>query len=279
MTRRRRSRPRRRNQRRGNQISPVRFHLLLTSTLSGVTGTATVSMNPQFGGLAEIADQFDLFHFKTLRYRIHPMDPTDTTNQGVCYYPDVDIQTQTTAQLSESPLAAVQTPFCGVPSRWINVPSASLKGMLDWYKCTADAGAAEFESQGLLQFTGGLSDTIRVEFEGTVLFKNPVSSTLQFQRTIARAVKKGIVVLPSVEPEAPSPVKNGESLKHFPTCVCGRTGICCQFDDKTSLVGTSGSAGAINPNTPQAVTPAKFTLLPCALLKAKTRDSADGCLP
>lgn len=195
---------------RGNRdnISPVKFHLLLTSTLSAVTGTATVSMNPQFGGLAEIADQFDLFRFKSLAYRIHPMDPADTTNQVVCYYPDVDIQTQTSQQASESPISTVQTPFCGVPSRWSRVPPSVLKGMLDWYKCTADAGAAEFESQGLLQFVGGLGDLIRVEFEGVVLFKNPVSSALQVQRTLDRAVKQGLVVrLPAPPSKTPDEVE------------------------------------------------------------------------
>ncbi len=48
-------------------------------------------------GLNEVADQFDLFRIAELEYRIHPMNPADTTNQTVAYYPDVDIQTQTEA--------------------------------------------------------------------------------------------------------------------------------------------------------------------------------------
>jgi len=148
-----------------------------------------------------MADQFDLYRFVRLRYRIHPMDPTDTTNQVMSYYPDADIQTQTTSQAAESPLAAVQTPFCGVPSRWITVPSSQLKGMLDWYKCTADGGAIEFETQGLVQLVGGLSDTTRVELEGVIHFKNPVSTALQFERNIDRAVAQGKVlrIPPAVE--------------------------------------------------------------------------------
>lgn len=145
-------------------------------------------------GLNEVSDQFDLFRIAELEYRVHPMNPADTVNQAVAFYPDVDIQTQTEAQLSEAPVAAVMTPFCGVPSSWIRVPRSQLKGMLDWYKCTADAGAAEFESQGLLQLAGGLSDIMVIEVRGVCLFKNPVSSALMAERAIDRAVSKGLIM-------------------------------------------------------------------------------------
>lgn len=186
------------------RISPVAFHKLSQSTLSGVTGNATFSITPNSGllsGLNEVADQFDLFRCSELEYRIHPMDPTDTTLQVLSFYPDVDIQTQTPAQASESPLAAVQTPFSGVPSQWIRVPRSQLKGMLDWYKCTADAGAAEFESQGLIQLVGGLSDVMTIEVRGVILFKNPVSSALMVERAIDRAVKSGVVMRLPTQPQ------------------------------------------------------------------------------
>jgi len=154
--------------------------------------------------LDEVADQFDLFQIEALQYRVHPMDPTQTDLQGACYYPDVDIQTQTIAQLASSPLATVQTPYCGVPSNWSKVPRSSLKGMLDWYKCSADAGAAEFESQGILQLCGGLSDTCTIETRGIIALKNPVSSALQMERNINRAVKNGLVVrVPPANPAVP----------------------------------------------------------------------------
>lgn len=231
MTRRRQARRPRRNERGGGAnlhggISPVAFHALTTATLSGVTGTQTVTVSPNSAGLAglnDIADQFDLYRLARLRYRLHPMDPTDTTNQGAAYYPDVDIQTQTVAQLAESPLAAVITPFCGVPSRWINVPRSQLKGMLDWYKCTADAGATEFETCGLIQIAGGLSDTARIEIEGIMHFKNPVSSALQLARAIDRAVKAGTVI--RVPQQAPAP-----GIEETPTRVSRVTpGNRCHF--------------------------------------------------
>jgi len=185
---------------------------LATTTLSGVTGVSTQSVNPQnngmMGALAEVADQFDLFKVSDLEYRIHPMDPTNTANQAVCYYPDVDIQTQTVAQAAQSPIAAVQTPFCGVPSAWMRVPRSQLKGMLDWYKCTPDAGAAEFELQGIVQIVGGLSEVCTYEFRGIVLFKNPVSSSLMAERAIDRAVKSGLVFRVPSSPVKP-PVTNG----------------------------------------------------------------------
>lgn len=215
MTKNRRNRRPRKGGRNNSQslrggVSPVAFHSLNTFTTSGTTGVVTAVVTPQgtpFAGVNEVGDQFDLFRVSRLRYRLHPMDPTDTVNQGVCFYPDVDIQTQTISQLAESPLAAVQTPFCGVPSRWINVPRSQLKGMLDWYKCTQDAGSTEFEIQGSLQMVGGLSSSVRLEVEGIILFKNPVSSSLQMERTLNRAVAKGLAIrLPP--PPSPVTVKN-----------------------------------------------------------------------
>lgn len=190
-------------------ISAVAFHTAGISTLSGATGNGLFPLNPQgtaMGGVADVADQFDLFRVSKLEYRIHPMDPTDTVFQTCQFVPDVDVQTITSAQAAHSPLAAVQTPFCGVPSPWIRVPRSQLKGMLDWYKCTADAGAAEFESQGTIILTGGLSDNLSYEFRGVVLFKNPVSSAVQMERLIQRAVNSGKVVRlpPPSLPTAPA---------------------------------------------------------------------------
>jgi len=198
----------------GNNITKVKFHNLHTVTTSGTTGVAQYNVGPQSTmcpGLNEISDQFDLFRVARLMYRVHPMDPTYTTNQGACFYPDVDIQVQTIAQLSESPIAAVQTPFTGVPSRWVNVPRAALKGMLDWYKCTPDAGSTEFEGQGTMQYAGGLAEIVRVEYMGVFHFKNPVSSTLQVERTIKRLVEKGLVIrLPTKHTTTPRPVIQGD---------------------------------------------------------------------
>jgi len=195
----------RRNNTNTSRITAVPFHNLFGGTLSGVTGIINYTMQPQtspLSGLAEIADQFDLFKISRLSYRIFPMDPSYTTSQGLCFYPDVDIQTQTIAQLTSSPLAAVNTPFNGVPSSWIHVPASQLKGMLDWYKCTADAGAAEFESQGILQACGGLGDTITFEIRGVMLFKNPCSSALMVEHTLARLERLGLVArIPPKEKE------------------------------------------------------------------------------
>lgn len=181
------------------------------TTLSGVTGMGSAVIQPQtqaIGALDEIGDQFDLFRCTALEYRVHPMDPTDTTLQAVAYVPDVDTQTVTSAQLSQSPIAACNSPFCGVPSPWIRVPRSQLKGMLDWYKCTPDAGAAEFESQGQLLLAGGLSDVLTYEVRGVMQFKNPVSASIMMERTIARLVKRGLV---SRLPPLPSDNAQGSS--------------------------------------------------------------------
>jgi hypothetical protein len=178
-------------------ITSVPFHKYSNSTLSGVTNDVVASLTPNssnVGNLDEIADQFDLYRFIRLEYRIHPMDPTDTVSQCMAFVPDIDTQTQTLSALSGMTTAVLQTPFCGVPSPWMRVPHALLKGMLDWYKCTADAGAAEFESQGVLILVGGASDTFRWEIKGVCQFKNPVSASLQMERTIARLERLKLVV-------------------------------------------------------------------------------------
>lgn len=197
-------------------ISPVKFHLTFAGTLSGVTGNSVLNMAPQsMTGVSEVADQFDLFRLTQLKYRLHPMDPADTTFQTAAYVPDVDTQTVTTAQNSESPLCVTQTPFCGVPSRWMNVPRSQLKGMLDWYKCSPDSGAAEFEVQGRITIAGGLSDNYILEYDGIIEFKNPVSSSVMMERALDRAVASGLAlrttpaptplrgVVPRVQPSPP----------------------------------------------------------------------------
>lgn len=195
---------------RGNQfkgsITRVAFHRLAVVALSGVTGNSTVSLTPNnsgIGSLDEIADQFDLFRCVALKYRIHSMDPTDTTVQAAAFVPDIDVQTVTSTSLSQSPIAAVQAPFNGVPSPWIRVPGSQLKGMLDWYKCTADAGAAEFESQGLIILAGGLSDNLTIEIRGMMEFKNPLSATVMLERNISRLERMHLVAR---LPKAPLPL-------------------------------------------------------------------------
>jgi hypothetical protein len=177
-------------------VSRVPFHKMNVATLSGVTGISTFVVNPQtsaMGALAAVGDQFDLFRVVALKYRLHPMDPTDTTIQTATYIPDVDTQTATSVQLSDATISVSQTPFCGVPSRWVKVPKTQLKGMLDWYKCTPDAGAAEFESQGVMYIAGGLSDTYILELSGMMEFKNPVSTVVMMERVLRRAEREGLV--------------------------------------------------------------------------------------
>lgn len=176
--------------------------------MSGVTGNSTVAVNPQsvsLGDLDDIGNQFDLFRVAKLKYRLHPMDPTNLVGT-LAYVPDIDTQTVTATQLSGSPIAAVMTPFSGVPSPWITVPPSQLKGMLDWYKCVADAGAAEFESQGNLILACGLSDVLYWEVRGIMEFKNPVSNVIMMERFINSAVRDGKVVrIPAPKPAVGAP--------------------------------------------------------------------------
>lgn len=189
-------------------ITTVAFHRFGPAALSGVTGNLTIPVNPQtnnLGCIAEVGDEFDLFRVIELMYRVHPMDPTDTVVQAMAYVPDIDVQTVTVGQLAQSPTAAVNSPFCGVPSPWMKVPRSQLKGMLDWYKCSPDAGAAEFESQGLIILAGGLSDNCTFELRGLIQFKNPVSAVVLLDKRIDRLVERGLVKRVSSTPQTPQP--------------------------------------------------------------------------
>lgn len=180
----------------GGGITRVAFHRISATTMSGATGTSTVVVNPQstsLGDLDDVGNQFDLFRVSKLKYRLHPMDPSNLIG-SLAYIPDIDVQTATATQLSGSPIAVVQTPFSGVPSPWMTVPKSQLKGMLDWYKCVADAGAAEFESQGVLYLACGLSDVLYWEVRGIMEFKNPVSNVIMMERFISSAERAGKVV-------------------------------------------------------------------------------------
>jgi len=197
-------------------ITTVKFHRLNTNTLSGVTGILTYTVNPQsgqLGALASVGDQFDLFRCTNLKYRLHPMDPAYTTQQAMAYIPDVDVQTATVSQLSESPSAVPQTAFSGVPSSWMRVPPSQLKGMLDWYKCQPDAGAAEFESQGVIYLAGGLGDSVTWEIRGTMQFKNPVSTVVMMERTLHRARDLGLCVLVDQTPSSAASKESHAALR------------------------------------------------------------------
>lgn len=227
--------PRRRkgNRRRGNggrnsaSITKIRFHHINSTTVSGVTGNSTFTVSPrttQLGALSNAGESFDLFRFSRMRYRLHPMDPTNGDTQAICYVPDIDVQAVTVPSLSDSPLATFTTPFSGVPSRWVNVPPSQLKGMLDWYKCQADAGAAEFESQGILIVSAGLSDSVIWEIEGICEFKNPVSDTVLFERTIQRAVDAGRVIRITPNPTSQKEVEETPHAEQ-PLCIAQRRSV------------------------------------------------------
>lgn len=167
-----------------NPITRVPFHTYENSTMSAVTGSLAISVSPRstvIGALNAICTQFDLWRLEQLEYRLHPGDPTND-DATLTFVPDIDTQAPTVPQNADSPLAAVISPFSGVPSAWVKVPRQELKGMLDWYKCQADAGAAEFESLGVLIITSGLSDVVKWEMRGVMAFKNPVSVAIMMQR-------------------------------------------------------------------------------------------------
>lgn len=184
MTRRRR--PARRQSRIGKlPISHVPFHSFTSATMSGVTGQVTTGLSPRSTALAALsamATEYDLYRYERLEYRLHPVDPSNANIAVLSYYPDVDVQTLTIAQNGNSPVAACLSHFSGVPTPWIRVPRSLLKGMLDWYKCAADSGASEFESQGSLVFTSGASDVVYYEIRGVIAFKNPCPAALMLTR-------------------------------------------------------------------------------------------------
>ncbi len=169
-----------------NNITRVKTHKFTSVTLS--SGLAQVAVNAAsavLGATAQMADSFDLYRVRKLKYRILP--ETRTGAQTMAYYPETVVTVATNTINSENTDCVVLPGGQTYASDWAVVPPARLKAQLDWYKCIADASAGEFEDQGVLAFVGNASESVFFEVRATIEFKNPVDSAVMLNRAMKRA--------------------------------------------------------------------------------------------
>ncbi len=162
----------------------VPFHAFRVDTMTG--GALQIQLQPSgWAALNGMYPAFELFKFTRLRYRFQPrLNGSTDSFIVVGYYPDsVQAAVPTTIQLAMDNLdAIIQSDHATVPTAWHSVPASRLKGMISWYKCTADAADPNWESQGLLQFTGAGVEAVYLEVEGICEFRNPVDASVSMAR-------------------------------------------------------------------------------------------------
>ncbi len=162
-----------------NVIS-VPFHAFRTDSL--VSGTTAINADPSLSAnLTAIAAVFQLYRFKSVRYRLLPRGSagmTDVVSLG--YFPDpVGGSSASETVIAQGLDTLLLTVAQTYPTEWQAVPASRLKGLQDWYKCVADAGDLEAEVQGRFVTSGTSAETIWWEVRGVVEFKNPIASALQ----------------------------------------------------------------------------------------------------
>lgn len=176
---RRRNRNRRPNRRRTGARDTVvlRSKLFLQAPL--VTGTSRLQMFPDAIGYQQIADQFELWQLRSLRYRIIP-GGTITGNQAAAYIPGIvdNFASADVSTLSQVPFTAILGTRQTNPTPWISVPRSQLSSYASWYKTVQGTPDTDLEFQGYLYLAGTGSDVLWLDMETTIALKNKVAQGL-----------------------------------------------------------------------------------------------------
>jgi hypothetical protein len=156
----------------------MKFHFFRNDTL--VSGAQAIDLNPAIvASAAALSAVFQLYRFKSFRYRLQP-NTSITDVEAIGYYPDPVGGSTNAETLQMQGLDSIMiTKYNTAPTSWHSVPPSRLKGLQDWYKCVADAGDLEAEIQGRVSLTGDSTQSVWWEGEGVIEFKNPVANGLQ----------------------------------------------------------------------------------------------------
>lgn len=137
-----------------SEIERVPFHGLWDPS-SAVT-QELLNLNPSnmsgagFTRLASVADNFASYRIRSLRFRLHPLIATATSDAAVCFTGAVqDTSPTTIAQCMEVIPSLYMGLNCTTSSGWKDVPKADLTGPLPWYKSLLGTADATEESPGL----------------------------------------------------------------------------------------------------------------------------------
>jgi len=167
--------------------------LFSASVLSG--GAGTISMMPvTFPTASALADSYEFYRIKFLRYRLHPGEAAAFTGPiGVCYIPGVtDNPPTTTAGIANIDNHLILTNRQVSPTKWVKVTGAKLSSYMTWYKTVAGTPDSDVEIQGVLYLSGVTTDHYDIEVEAIFEFKTlvPIGSTPEARRQRAILAEK-----------------------------------------------------------------------------------------
>lgn len=153
-------------------------HSYWLQTVATNQASVSVSPNTTFSPrLGQGADQFGLFRVRSLKFRLHPYagmlgDGSVAWIAGV-----TDTKPSTHISNMECMHATLMATNGSVPSNWVVVPEADLKGYQSWYKTIPGTPDTAQEIPGVLNFVStNTSGVIAIEVRAIVVLKDPVAT-------------------------------------------------------------------------------------------------------
>ncbi len=199
----------------GNSESvKIYFGIVVTSTLTA--GRYSQSLRPTASvsdRIGAIADVFALYRLNKLRFRLHPA----ATTIMMCALPNyVDTAPNGFSQMSETKAKAYISSVYSVPTKWVNVDLAVIRGALPWYKTVAGAPDDWDEIACTLYLTNQAGTTgtegFVYELEGEYEFRDPIDPGNTPKLIEARAQRRREEILKGLTAASPKDTFSSASL-------------------------------------------------------------------
>ncbi len=163
-----------------DKVVTMPFHYLNRTALSA--GALTIPVSPAtFPRVLEVADAFDMYRLKSLRFRICP-SLSQVSDSSAGFYPGVtDNPPTATSDVMEN----INSVFHGglgassgsTPStEWCSIAKADLHGYADWYKTIVGSPDTSAEIMGNIYVRGNAAETVAVEIRGEFQFAGPANT-------------------------------------------------------------------------------------------------------
>jgi len=156
------------------------------------SGAANQTFTGAFGRLANIGDNFMEYRVTSLKFRLHP-NAALTGAQAVGFASGVETTNPTTLEtVLETECSALLAAKSTVPSSWVRVPRAALRGPREWYMANGGGSSQSDAQQFEIHLAGTGTDAYLVEVEGVCEFRSPVNQTDTPQLRELRAAESAI---------------------------------------------------------------------------------------
>jgi len=209
-------------------IVRVPFRVLNQPVLaSGVGGLLLQPTTQLSERLNAIADEYELYRFTQLKFRLHPVAPFSALYETMiaAYFPGQIDAAPTFGNMNESTHMVIMTAGqstvgagMSVPTEWCNVPASVLKGSLAWYKATPGSMSTWDEQQGAFRFAssaGSSTALLNFEVQGVCEFTgaaDPGATPAERQKRKLLAERARIMELLALKPETATPSGSGLKL-------------------------------------------------------------------